>query len=145
MSEVDELRQEVRILRQQIAMLTGGFPDVPRPERLPLASVPLPMLCPGQLLCGIYFLCQGGEVVYVGQSITVAARVSSHASEGIKQFDSAWFVPCEEWRLGCVEAHWIEVLRPRYNMDGIEALRRKAVEREQKRVNKRHAMSGRYA
>jgi hypothetical protein len=50
-------------------------------------------------LSGIYFLTYRGEVVYVGQSVNVLSRVSSHLSDAMiaespakKIFDGAYFI-----------------------------------------------------
>jgi hypothetical protein len=122
-SRVAQLEAENAALRKQLEAMTrannlGGI-DVPH------QAINLPMLAPSSLLCGVYFLCCNGVVVYAGQSINVAARVSAHISERAKEFDSVWFIPYEQWRLGAAESHWIAAIRPRYNCEAQARLRRK--------------------
>lgn len=66
---------------------------------------------------GVYFLCDGGEVVYVGQSTSVVNRVVTHAVQGLKVFDknSVLYLPCPAEQLDAVEARFIDLLRPKYN------------------------------
>lgn len=61
---------------------------------------------------GIYFLCRGSKIVYVGQSVNVMGRVSSHKD---KDFDSVFRFPVTRSNLSRVEEAFIRVLRPRYN------------------------------
>jgi hypothetical protein len=77
---------------------------------------------PGHLLCpGVYFLCQGDEVVYVGQSINVPGRIMFHIRESRqaagKTFDplSIFYLPVPEGELSRVESEFIGRLRPKYN------------------------------
>jgi hypothetical protein len=63
--------------------------------------------------CGIYFLCLGSEVVYVGQSIVVPSRVLSHRKE--KECDRALFLRTPESDLNEVERRFIELLNPKLN------------------------------
>lgn len=43
-----------------------------------------------KLISGVYFLYSEEEIVYVGQSVNIYARIGSHAAKGI-EFDSwAW-------------------------------------------------------
>lgn len=65
---------------------------------------------------GVYFLCLGAEVVYVGQSVAPAARVSTHRSD--KQFDRSYLLPVPESLLNCVEGAFIRLLRPKLNGHG---------------------------
>jgi hypothetical protein len=83
--------------------------DVPRALAL-LAKklIHLPACC----LSGIYFLCSGNEVVYVGQSIRVGARSHSHRD---KKFDTILVLPVPQEDLNRVEAAFIGLLKPKYN------------------------------
>lgn len=69
---------------------------------------------------GVYFLCDGDEVVYVGQSTFVICRIAEHMREGRKIFDSVFVLPCEKDQLLKTEEHWIIVLRPKYNLSSIK-------------------------
>ncbi|UYE95814.1 hypothetical protein KNLIENLN_00001 [Sinorhizobium phage NV1.1.1] len=63
---------------------------------------------------GVYFLCLGSEVVYVGQSVDVASRISAH--RGVKQFDRIYFLPWPAGRLNELEGALIRHLRPPLNV-----------------------------
>lgn len=63
---------------------------------------------------GVYFLIDDFDtVVYVGQSINVAARVSAHVSD--KNFKRAVYLPVPMGNLDDVERAFIQALRPHYN------------------------------
>lgn len=62
--------------------------------------------------CGVYFLVQGTEVVYVGQSVNIYSRISQHTD---KRFDKYAFVPCEAALLDKLESLYIHTLRPKLN------------------------------
>jgi hypothetical protein len=64
-----------------------------------------------------YFLCDGDEVVYVGQSSCISARLGTHIMEGVKKFDHdrVFFLPCPIESLNLIEQHYIETLKPKYN------------------------------
>lgn len=81
----------------------------PLPDPVPLALPPR--------LCGVYLLTLRGRVVYVGQSVDVAARVSTHLHEREKGFDGVRFVPCDEDDLTRVENILIERYSPSLNRD----------------------------
>lgn len=62
---------------------------------------------------GIYFLCLKGEVVYVGQSITPAGRISAHRTDKEKNFDTVYLLPVPQSELNDVEAAFIHHLLPK--------------------------------
>lgn len=66
--------------------------------------------------CGIYFLMQGSEIVYVGQSTNCNFRIGNHLSDEQKVFDSYFMVECIESRLDEMEAKYIVKFRPKYNL-----------------------------
>ena len=59
---------------------------------------------------GIYFLIKGSEVIYVGQSVNVFARISSHVQ--YKDFDSYAYVSCSRDKLDILESLYIHTLSP---------------------------------
>ena len=61
---------------------------------------------------GIYFLCQGSEVVYVGQSVNVPSRLGQHTD---KEFDRVFFLPWPQNDLNRVESAFIRLLCPPFN------------------------------
>ncbi|WP_296699807.1 GIY-YIG nuclease family protein [Thiocapsa sp. UBA6158] len=66
-------------------------------------------------VCGIYFLVREGRVVYVGQSIDVFGRISTHHQS--KTFDAIAYVSCERHLLDKMESLYIHVLQPPLNGD----------------------------
>lgn len=67
---------------------------------------------PWELATGVYFLIDSKKIVYVGQSVNVYARISSH---GDKVFDSFAFIPCDKKLLDTLESLYIHILRPALN------------------------------
>ena len=64
-------------------------------------------------LSGVYFLIKNEKVVYVGQSVNVAARIHSHI--GAKDFDSYAWVKVPSHNLNVVESLYIHHFRPHLN------------------------------
>jgi hypothetical protein len=75
--------------------------------KLPLENISTPP--------GIYFLCQQGKIVYVGQSVNVAQRIVTHMTEKQKEFDEIYFIPCHPNNLNTFEAALIRFFAPKYN------------------------------
>lgn len=73
-------------------------------------------------ICGVYFLLEDAEVVYVGQSINVISRLASHVTEGQKQFNRWTYIEVERANLDHVESFYITLLRPRHNKAGVPKL-----------------------
>lgn len=64
----------------------------------------------------VYFLCEGLEIVYVGESVgDVPGRVRQHRKKGW-QFDDVLVQPCRAAERVLLERAWIEKIRPRYNI-----------------------------
>jgi hypothetical protein len=68
---------------------------------------------------GVYFLCQKGEIVYIGQSLNVAQRIITHRKEGFKEFDSAFYIQCHISHLDHFEMALIRYFRPKFNAQKI--------------------------
>lgn len=64
-------------------------------------------------MCGIYFLIKDNDIMYVGQSVNVLARLGMH--EHVKTSDRLSFLPCPSELLRDVESFYIHALRPRLN------------------------------
>jgi len=68
--------------------------------------------------CGVYFLIQDDQVVYVGQSVSVDTRVRDHANNkyavNVKVFDRYAYIPCEKHQLDVLESLYIHALNPKY-------------------------------
>lgn len=65
---------------------------------------------------GIYFLCQDGEVIYIGQSIRPLSRIATHSSE--KTFDRVFFLKLPRSDLDLIEGSLIRTLKPSGNGNG---------------------------
>lgn len=70
---------------------------------------------PARKPCGVYFLLHEGEVVYVGQSVNIFGRVSSHISQTWMVFDSFAWIPVPRDELLYEEAAYIVKFRPKLN------------------------------
>lgn len=63
---------------------------------------------------GVYFLYDGDELVYIGQTDNLMRRIGEHIKEGVKRFDSfELYETPDRIRL---EARLIGLLKPKYNM-----------------------------
>jgi len=98
--------------------LPGG--NIPEPpiaiKSISRYLLPVPITTLDHVLFpGVYFLCQGETVVYVGQSQNVAVRIGTHMGEGRKDFTAAFCmrVPLED--LDYVETQFILALKPKHN------------------------------
>lgn len=63
---------------------------------------------------GVYFLYDGEELVYIGQSDNIYRRIGQHISEGVKRFDSFCFYEVGEERI-ILESYLISKFQPKYN------------------------------
>jgi hypothetical protein len=70
--------------------------------------------------CGIYHLLRRGQVVYIGQSVNVVARIASWLSTTWRGFDfDAWrFYPCAAADLNRLELEHIQQFDPPMNQAG---------------------------
>jgi len=67
------------------------------------------------VLCGVYCLFSKGNLVYIGQSINIFARIQNHTD---KTFDTVRFYPCEAKHLNEQESFLIGLFKPKYNISG---------------------------
>lgn len=67
----------------------------------------------------VYFLIDKKEVVYIGQSRSLASRVESHRQN--KVFDRILYLPCPEDNLNDVESSLIRKFRPKYNLSQVNS------------------------
>jgi hypothetical protein len=67
---------------------------------------------PWQNFTGIYFLIHKNKIVYIGQSVNVYFRISSHSG---KQFDSFTAIPCPKEHLNVLESLYINMFDPPLN------------------------------
>ena len=64
---------------------------------------------------GVYFLVDGKEVVYIGQSVSPTERVGTHRREQTKTFTHVLLLPIPQSDLNNVEGALIRSLKPKYN------------------------------
>lgn len=69
--------------------------------------------------CGVYFLLNDNEIVYVGQSVDVFSRVLSHGKDPSKVFNRSCWVPVSRDELDDVEGALIAMLKPKHNTRGV--------------------------
>jgi len=65
---------------------------------------------------GVYFLCRGSKIVYIGKARNVANRITTHVAEGRKKFDNAYFITCNINQLDELEMSLIKFYQPEYNI-----------------------------
>lgn len=95
-----------------IAELDGNATTMPAKEESPLILNPVKAY-----VCGVYFLILSGEVVYVGKSKNVYARISQHMKRSMFEFDSFAFLESNDAEVGELEARYIHELNPRFNIE----------------------------
>lgn len=66
---------------------------------------------------GIYFLFQGDELVYLGQSTDIASRIITHKRRNLFQFDHYcyYYLSPTDDSTNDIEAELIILLKPKYN------------------------------
>ena len=82
--------------------LDPHFQSLDNAQALALANYP-----------GVYFLCKGATVVYVGKAKNIACRVAAHHAG--KDFDTFMAMRVSEELLSAVEMRWIRLLKPKLN------------------------------
>lgn len=115
--ELAYLKGQVRECEQQARMVTGDFSDygivTKQPKFALLSKETLIQQAISNLaVCGVYFLIKGDEIVYIGQSVNIFARMSGH---GNKDYDGITFVPCDKSELDILESLYILAYQPKLN------------------------------
>ncbi len=95
---------------------------VPLVDPATLPAIPRPDIA-GEV-CGVYFLFQGPELVYLGQSVNVHARVHGHAVTKAGAFDAWAWTPCPKEALSATERAYLDKYLPRLNTDIITRKKR---------------------
>ena len=65
--------------------------------------------------CGIYFLVSGYEVVYIGKSFNVRARLEEHSQDRGMPFSAAAVMPCPSNAIDYLEPWMIACFQPKLN------------------------------
>lgn len=68
-------------------------------------------------LCGIYFLCRGTKVLYIGKSINILYRVGQHTQSDVIKFTNFYYVLCGKDELFSQERRYINHFLPPHNQD----------------------------
>ena len=132
----EELQRDVELLRKELSVLENereGFKRTLRFDSI-VSELGLSKLYREEEIVnskrtyggssGVYFLIKGSKVIYVGQSVNVFARISSHVQ--YKDFDSYAYVSCSRDKLDILESLYIHTLSPplqgkNYNGGGFSA------------------------
>lgn len=101
---------ETDIIPSELTRLNGLL-------KLPLCMINTPP--------GIYFLCKGLRIVYIGKAKNVYSRIITHISEEKKDFDQVYFISCHINNLTVFERALIRYYRPPLNHDSDELLNEK--------------------
>jgi len=67
--------------------------------------------------CGIYFLLNKTEIVYIGQSKHILNRIFAHYKDPNKIFNKYFYVEVDKDKLDKTEAEYIIKFTPKYNKD----------------------------
>lgn len=67
------------------------------------------------ILCGVYFLLDEDEIIYIGSSKHIVSRVYSHTSSE-KHFNQVRFISCDNESKEQLEAQLIIEHNPKYNL-----------------------------
>lgn len=116
-SEISELRQIKLGLQKELRLMTGNLSDIApvlgqtRFSLVPQADLIKKSLSYGDA-CGVYFLIKDSEIVYIGQSINIASRITQHRD---KEFDSVSYVACHRSELDILESLYILAYQPELN------------------------------
>lgn len=77
------------------------------------------LLDPGEVFI-VYFLIDGSEIVYVGQSRAFGARLQSHIVDKGKVFDRYFTIKCKDKsEMDELERYYISAFKPKHNNSGI--------------------------
>lgn len=101
--------------RRHPAVAQAEMVDAPQNHAVFTQRQIVEMAIPFRLVTGIYFLILDGEIVYVGQSIDCTGRLSDHAKDMGKPFDSIYIIDAEADELNHLEGYYIRLFRPIYN------------------------------
>lgn len=114
---IESLKQQRKKLLSEVNLLTGNLSDIaPVLNQTRFSLVPKEALIEKSKnygdACGVYFLIKDNEIVYIGQSINIASRVTQHRD---KAFDSVSYVACHRNELDILESLYILAYQPELN------------------------------
>jgi hypothetical protein len=123
---------EAEMMRLYLAWRTANFPNpthlaegvagIPaggRPTCLNAVEHDLCLYHPETAPGYVYFLLHRDEVVYVGQTRELRSRFRAHRRAKDIKFDSVYYLRCTKYQMLELEMKYIELLKPRYNFEGV--------------------------
>lgn len=115
--DIDRLKRIKRDLLKEIDLMNGNLSDIaPVLSQTRFSLVPESALIEKSLsygdACGVYFLIKDMAIVYIGQSINIASRITQHRD---KEFDSVSYVACEKSEMDILESLYILAYKPPLN------------------------------
>jgi len=114
-ASVVQLEEMERLGAIQPLHLRQGVPESLLPSRITEIGSQLVEVYQKPYPPGVYFLLNGCEVCYVGQTVNLMCRLGDHQKS--KRFSRVLFLPTVEAQLDFVERHYIDLLLPLYNKD----------------------------
>lgn len=66
-------------------------------------------------ICGVYFLFQNNEIVYIGSSMNIETRLQTHKNENKKIFESYSFIEFPVEQILEKELEYFLLYKPKYN------------------------------
>lgn len=125
---VKGFQRRPRVYPPGMEPIAPGLAPVPLLDAETIVSRALPR---DRTPCGIYFLIDRGEIVYVGLSSNFHERQSNHRRSN-KVWDSYYLVECPRGEMAELEKRYINAFMPKYNVDGklfksLESARRAAL------------------
>lgn len=71
--------------------------------------------------CGVYFLLNDDDIVYIGQSVDCFNRVLTHSRDVRKEFNRTCYIPVCRDELNDIEETLISIFKPKHNVRGINS------------------------
>lgn len=116
-NDIQKLKKIKSDLSKELKLMTGDLSDI-APV---LGQTKFSLVSESDLIekslsygdaCGVYFLIKDKVIVYIGQSINIASRITQHRD---KEFDSVSYVACEKSELDILESLYILAYKPPLN------------------------------
>jgi hypothetical protein len=115
---IADLAHRLRVPDNLISVLSGLDPSTAADQAFeipkPLKGIPNVQCFYGVFYGSVYFLLDKGQVVYVGQTVSLASRILAHRKDK-KQFDRVCFIVVPVNELISRESEYIKRFNPPYN------------------------------
>lgn len=107
---LEEIKAETYLLEK---LRSGQANDISSVLMARMRYLPCISVCIKRAMgAGVYFLYKNDDIIYIGQSVNVMARVGQHVD---KDFDNVKIICCDKQNLNDVEAFFIDLFKPRLN------------------------------